>query len=105
METPTININGRNIEPAPPTMKVWRGTVDFLGIDKTQWSVDDLGKRYAAYIVTAFNRPEVTAESLEENLLASDLIDVGNKLLNWVYLQMLPGLEQLPNESAPTQGS
>lgn len=101
METPSITIDGKTIEPTPPTMAVWRGTVDFMDAEKAGWTLEDFGKRYVAYIVTAFNRPEVTAEAVEESLLAADLVPLGNALMNWVYMQILAPLAQVPNADAP----
>lgn len=101
MDTPHIVIDGKTYEPAPPTMAVWRGTVDFMDIEKANWTLPDFGKRYIAYIVTAFNRPEVTAEAVEKNLLAADLVPTGNALMNWVYMQILEPLAKIPNAEAP----
>ena len=101
MDTPTITIDDKKIEPAPPTMAVWRGTVDFMDAEKSGWTLEDFGKRYVAYIVTAFNRPEVTAEAVEKSLLAADLVPLGNALMNWVYMQILAPLAQVPNADAP----
>ena len=101
METPTITLDGKKFEPAPPTMQVWRGTVDFMDAEKSAWTLEDFGKRYVAYIVTAFNRPEVTAEAVEKSLLAADLVPLGNALMNWVYMQILAPLAQVPNGEAP----
>ena len=101
MDTPKITIDGKEYEPAPPTMQVWRGTVDFLDADKSGWSLEDLGKRYVAYIVAAYNRPEVTAESVEKNLMAADLVPTGQALANWVYMQILAPLAKIPNADAP----
>lgn len=102
METPKISIDGKIYEPAPPTMKVWRETIDFLNADKTTWTLDDLGKRYAAYIVKAFNQRDVTMAAVEEHILAADLVPVGNQLMNWVYMQILEPLSKVPNGAAPS---
>ena len=101
MDTPRITINEKTFEPSPPTMQVWRRTVDFVNADKAQWTIDELGQRYLSYIVHAFNRPEVTAEGVENALLACDLIPTGAALANWVYLQIIPRLDKLPNGATP----
>jgi len=101
MDTPKLKIKGKAYEPAPPTMRVWRLTADFDEQNKVDWEVKRLIDEYSVYIVEAFNRKEVTRESIEESLLASELIPFGNKLKEWVLVQVFESLVKIPKDEAP----
>ena len=101
MDIPKLTIKGKDYEPKPPTMKAWRLTAEFDEQDKLQWDVKKLIDAYEGYIVAAFDRPEVTRKALEETMKAADLIPFGNKLKEWVLVQVFDQLVKVPNAETP----
>ena len=79
MDAPQLKINGKIIQPAPPKMKVWREFLAFFDKDKGKMTVEDFLSAHIALIVLAFNQPEVTAESLEENLEIADVVPMARR--------------------------
>lgn len=103
MDAPTITIKNKEYQPKPPTMKAWRLTAEFDETDKLDWEVKRLVDSYVGYIVAVFDTPEVTKKALEDNLLASELIPLGNKLKEWVLMQVFSELVKVPNGETPHQ--
>ena len=97
MDTPQIKINGKIIQPAPPKMKVWREFLAFFDKDKGNMTIEEFLSGHIALIVMGFNQPEVTTESLEDNLEIADVVPLARELFQWLQAQTFAKLVQLPN--------
>ena len=97
MDTPQIKINGKIIQPSSPKMKVWREFLTFFDKDKGKMTVEEFLSAHVALIVLAFNQPEVTTESLEDNLEIADVVPLARELFEWLQAQTFAKLVNLPN--------
>ena len=97
MDTPQIKINGKIIQPASPKMKVWREFLAFFDKDKGKMTVEEFLSAHVALIVLAFNQPEVTVDSVEENLEIADVVPLARELFEWLQAQTFAKLVKLPN--------
>ena len=97
MDTPQIKINGKIIQPASPKMKVWREFLAFFDKDKGKMTVEEFLSAHVALIVLAFNQPEVTVDSVEENLEIADVVPLARELFEWLQAQTFAKLVNLPN--------
>lgn len=97
MDTPQIKINGKIIQPASPKMKVWREFLAFFDKDKGKMTVEEFLSAHVALIVLAFNQPEVTVDSVEDNLEIADVVPLARELFEWLQAQTFAKLVNLPN--------
>ena len=97
MNTPQLKINGKIIQPAHPKMKVWREFLAFFDKDKGKMTVEDFLSAHVALIVLAFNQPEVTTESVEDNLEIAEVVPLARELFQWLQAQTFAKLVNLPN--------
>ena len=97
MDTPQIKINGKIIKPAPPKMKVWREFLAFFDKDKGKMTVEEFLSAHVALIVLAFNQPEVTVDSVDENLEIADVVPLARQFFEWLQAQTFAKLVNLPN--------
>lgn len=97
MDTPKIKINGKIVQPTPPKMKVWREFLAFFDEDKGKMTVEKFLSAHVALIVLAFNQPEVTTESLEDNLEIAGVVPLARQLFEWLQAQTFAKLVNLPN--------
>ena len=97
MDTPQIKINGKIIQPASPKMKVWREFLAFFDKDKGKMTVEDFLSAHVALIVLAFNQPEITVDSVEDNLEIADVVPLARQLFEWLQAQTFAKLVNLPN--------
>ena len=97
MDTPQIKINGKIIQPAQPKMKVWREFLAFFDKDKGKMTVEEFLSAHVALIVLAFNQPEVTVDSVEDNLEIADVVPLARNLFEWLQAQTFAKLVNLPN--------
>ena len=97
MDTPQIKINGKIIQPASPKMKVWREFLAFFDKDKGKMTVEEFLSTHVALIVLAFNQPEVTVDSVEDNLEIADVVPLARELFEWLQAQTFVKLVNLPN--------
>ncbi len=70
---------------------------EYYIIDKGKMTVEDFLSAHVALIVLAFNQPEVTTESLEENLEIADVVPMARELFQWLQAQTFAKLVNLPN--------
>ena len=92
MEVPYIVIAGKKIEPAPPKMKVWRADKD-RGSEQLEEFLND----QIQLIILAFGRPEITEDSIDENLEISEVVPLVRKLFKWIQTMTFQKLAQAPN--------
>lgn len=78
-------------------MKVWREYLVFFDKDKGKMTVEEFLSAHVALIVLAFNQPEVTTESVEDNLEIADVVPLARQLFEWLQAQTFAKLVQIPN--------
>ena len=100
MEKPTLHIEGREIVPNPPKMKVWREFLAFFDADKEGLSLEDFLDEHVRLIVLGFGREEVTRESVEENVDVADIVPLTRALFRWIQSLTFSKLVNLPNGEA-----
>ena len=100
METPTIKIEGRTIMPRPPKMRVWREFLAFFDLDKKDMDIEEYLDKQVELIVLAFNRPEVTKETLDECMEIGDIVPLARQLFKWIQSLTFSKLVKLPNGTA-----
>lgn len=101
VHVPTIKIDGKEIKPAPPKMGVWRKFLEFYEKDNMELKTMKLSEYTDTLInlvVIGFNKPEVTAEKVEELISLSELRPLILKIFRWLQQVFFLGLEALPNE-------
>ena len=98
VKIPQIVIDGKAIYPHTPKMKVWRKFLAFQDTDKTDMGIEDLIDAYADLIVLAFDKSEVTKETVDDNLPICEVIPLTREIYAWLQWQVLSKLEQLPND-------
>ena len=97
METPMLHIEGREITPNPPKMKVWRTFLAFFDADKQDMNLEDFLDAHVRLIVLGFGRDEVTRESVEENVDVTDIVPLTRSLFRWIQSLTFFKLVNLPN--------
>ena len=97
METPKLNIAGREITPNPPKMKVWRTFLAFFDADKQDMNLEDFLDAHVRLIVLGFGREEVTKESVEEYVDVADIVPLTRALFRWIQSLTFSKLVNLPN--------
>ena len=97
MEKPTLHIEGREIVPNPPKMKVWREFLAFFDADKEGLSLEDFLDEHVRLIVLGFGREEVTRESVEENVDVADIVPLTRAIFRWIQSLTFSKLVNLPN--------
>ena len=80
MATPTITINGKEIEMKKLTARIWRETTKINEKRKDISSVDAIDI-YCAVIATAFG---VTADEILDNLYIEDIMPKYFEVLNFI---------------------
>lgn len=98
MDAPTITVEGKVITPKSPKMKVWRKYLEFFEKSNEELKTMSLAE-YTDTIIEliqlAFNREEVTAESIEENVNVSDLQKVLRDTFGWLQMIFFTGVEEI----------
>ena len=97
MDTPKLNIAGREITPNPPKMKVWRTFLAFFDADKQDMNLEDFLDAHVRLIVLGFGREEVTKESVEEYVDVADIVPLTRALFRWIQSLTFSKLVNLPN--------
>ena len=97
METPTLHIEGREITPHPPKMKVWREFLSFFDAEKEGLSLEDFLDEHVRLIVLGFGRDDVTKEVIDENVEVADIVPLTRALFRWIQSLTFSKLVNLPN--------
>ena len=97
METPILYIEGREITPHPPKMKVWREFLAFFDAEKQDMDLEAFLGEHVRLIVLGFGRDEVTRESVEENVDVADIVPLTRALFRWIQSLTFSKLVNLPN--------
>ena len=100
METPKIVMYGQVIQPKPPKMRVWREFLAFFDLDKKDMDIEEYLDKQVELIVLAFNRPEVTKETLDECMEIGDIVPLSRQLFKWIQSLTFSKLVNVPNEAA-----
>ena len=60
--------------------------------------IEDLIDAYADLIVLAFDKSEVTKETVDDNLPICEVIPLTREIYAWLQWEVLSKLEKLPND-------
>lgn len=96
MDEPKIMIDGKIYTPGEPKMKVWRHFLSFMEKDKSDVTMEEFLDGNINLIVLAFDCPEVTANSIDENLAISDVVPLTRELFRWLQAKTFSKLAMLP---------
>ena len=66
--------------------------------DKRDMGIEDLIDAYADLIVLAFDKPEITKETVDEHLPICEVIPLTREIYAWLQWEVLSKLEKLPND-------
>ena len=80
VKIPQIVIDGKTITPNTPKMKVWRKFLAFQDTDKRDMGIEDLIDAYADLIVLAFDKSEVTKDTIDNNLPVCEVIPLTREI-------------------------
>jgi hypothetical protein len=95
---PTITLNGKRYTAKSPKMKLVKQCMHIKEVDaETEKGWDEM----VLVIVTAFNHPEVTVDSINDGLDLTCLMPVINSIMNWIGEIMYHKNEQFPNAQTP----
>lgn len=83
MERPYIEINGVKEYPAVPKMGAWRKFVKLQQDNDMNVPIEEFMTNSMEIIVAGFNNPNVTQESIEENVDITDILPLLRDLSNW----------------------
>ena len=94
-----MNIDGREITPAPVKMRVWRELLKETDIGEDMAARMDY---YLRMIVDVFGRDEVTVEVLDDILPVEEVIPLYSQCVRYVFGLSVARLDKLPkNAEAP----
>ena len=102
METPTITLKGKTYTAPAPKVKLWREVTRFKDkfSDKEQGDEEALSEM-ERLIAAAFNRPEITAEVIEEELDLDEFVPLFYQIAGWVAEVVSRKMTELPNGIPP----
>lgn len=103
MNAPKIKVNGKTVTPNPPKMVVWRRFLAFYEQDKTHMSVEEFLDAHVGLIILAFDKPEVTQETIDDALKISEVVPFTREIFSWLQEQIFASLDKLPNAEAGTE--
>ena len=100
IKMPTLKIGDKTITPTNPKMLVWRKFLAFFDKDTRNMTLEDFLDAHVDLILCAFNRSEVTKESIDEALLISEIVPFTREIFLWLQAQVFAELDKLPNAEA-----
>jgi hypothetical protein len=101
MEQLTITLNDKTYTAPKPKVKLWRELTKFQEMNDGK----DLNKvldEVLLLISKAFNHPDITPESIEENMDLDEILPTWYQVVAWVNNAVNSKLQQLPNTHTPT---
>jgi hypothetical protein len=96
--SPQITLNGKKYTALAPKMKLVKQCMHLKEVDtESEAGWDSM----VGIIVTAFNRPEITADAISDGLDLADLMPTINSIMTWIGEIMNHKNEQFPNAGTP----
>ena len=106
IKIPTIKISGKTITPKNPKMKVWRKFLEFFDKSDEELKIMTLAEytdSMIELIQLTFDKDEVTAESIEENLSVSELKPTVQYSFTWLQALFFEGVEEIPKNATEAE--
>jgi len=103
VKIPTLKIGDKIVTPTNPKMLVWRKFLAFFDRDTRNMTLEDFLDAHVDLILCAFNRPEVTKETIDETLQISEVVPFTREIFRWLQAQVFAELDKLPNAEAGTE--
>jgi hypothetical protein len=96
----TITLNGKTYTAPKPKVKLWRQIAKFQESSDGK-NLVDVFDDVIAMICEVFNNPEITPESIEENMDLDEILPTWYQVVAWVNNTVNSKLQQLPNAQTP----
>ena len=102
---PVITINGKKYTMPKPKIKLWRHMIKFHEMQKNGEieSEEKMLDGMIDLVVIAYNSPDVTKETVEENIGFDELIPLFNYIRQQVTAVAGAKMSQLPNVQTPAR--
>lgn len=100
MDKPSIKLGKKTFFPPSPKMKVWREYLSFFEADKSDMDMKSFLDEHVRLITVAFDNPEVTAATIDENMEVADIVPLTREIFRWVQSMTFAKLAEIPNEEA-----
>lgn len=97
-----IILNGKTYTAPNPKVKLWREITKFKEVNEGK-DVNEVLDDILTLISGAFKNPEVTPESIEENMDLEDILPTWLQVVDWVNQKINSKMTQLPNQVNPTE--
>lgn len=96
MDKPTLTINGKQITPAPPKMRVWRLFLQEAEKDHEGESLEDFMEAQINLLIEGFGRPDVLNSETVEDVELADIVPTVKALFSWIQSETFAKLKDLP---------
>ena len=104
MSVPQITINGKKITMPKPKIKLWRHLIKFTELQQSgELTEGDLIDEMVDLVVMAFNNPDVTKETVEENVDFEELTNLFTYISRQVSSIANTKATQIPNAGTPAK--
>lgn len=99
---PSIKIGDKIIQPKNPKLKAWRKFLEFFSqsnenLKKT--SLVDYTDELIDLVQIGFNREEISAETIENNVSVGELKGLTLDLFSWLQEIFFKGIEEIPKNA------
>ena len=101
IKIPTLKIGDKTVTPNNPKMLVWRKFLAFFDKDTRSMTLENFIDAHVDLILCAFNRQEVTKETLDEAIQISEVVPFTREIFRWLQAQVFAELDKLPNAETP----
>lgn len=100
--TPQIIINGKKYTMPKPKIKLWRHMIKFTEAQQNgELEGENVLDEMTNLVVIAFNSPEVTRETVEENIDFDELTEIFKYIGEQVSSIYVKKVSQFPNGTTP----
>lgn len=96
MDKPTLKINGKQITPASPKMKVWRLFLQEAEKDHEGESLEEFLQSQTELLIQGFGRPDVLNAETVEDVELADIVPTVKALFSWIQSETFSKLKELP---------
>ena len=100
MDKPKLILNGEELSPKCPTMKVWRAIVEHDSEAKGL-SISDILSHRVEILALIY---DIDKEKIEAGVEVSDVLPAYNEAAKWILSLVFEKLDKIPNAEAGTDG-
>lgn len=100
---PTITLKGKTYTAPEPKVKLWREVTKFKDkFNDTAQGDQEALSEMERLIAAAFNHPEISVETIEEELDLDEFVPLFYQIAGWVAEVVSRKMKELPNGMEPT---